>query len=796
MLKNYINIAIRSLKRQKSYSLINVFGLSAGIMACIVIMLYVRDETSYEKFYPEAEKIFRVTSVFETSGSAQRVAISPARVSVVSNQSIPEVEHITHMLDWTVGRELLIEVGDQTFIEKEVYFADTSYFQVFQHRFLEGDPSTALSEPNVAVLTVKMAQKYFGRTSNVVGEVIRFNNRDAKITGVIEDFQGKTSLAFDFLMSMNTVRNQPLRRWFPMNYFTYVKLPDQQAAETYLDKLNAAIEEEMGDIFATQGIDVWFEIQPITEMHFDTTKGSDYPEKISKSLVFSLIAIAGFILLIACINYINLSTAKSEKRAKEVGVRKVLGAYRRQLIWQFYGETFMVTLLAVVIGVVLAELLMPFFNNLAGTQLSIDLLGDPYLIPSLLTIVLMVSLIAGSYPASFLSSFQPSSVLKGSYRRRGGNLFRRVLVTLQFSVSVFLIIGTLIIYNQLNFVQQKDIGYNQEQLVYMQLSDRSARAAYNSLKNGFKTITGVEEITGSNNLISNVVSGWGSVLEGRPASAQVSFRGMNGDQDFLEAFGFDLLAGEGFRQKSDWDSTVYYLVNKTGIEALDLNAEEAIGKRFGLDSTMMGTIIGVIDDFHLASMHQEIEPMAIYTGPQNYKSLMYAKVNMNRLDQVKAEMRSVWEEFVPNRPFDLKFVDESVSALYEKDRQLGNIILSFTSLAITIGCLGLFGLASYLAEKRTKEIGIRKVLGANVGMIVYLLSQEYLKVILIANLIGWPIAYYSMDRWLAGFAYRIDLSWYYFLMAGIATVLVAMITVSYQSVKAAFSNPIKALRYE
>lgn len=796
MLKNYFNIAIRSLKRQKSYSLINVFGLSAGIMACIVIMLYVRDETSYEKFYPEAEKIFRVTSVFETSGNAEQIAVTPARVNHVSKTSIPEVEEITYMFDWTIGRELLVEINERIFLETEVYFADSSYFKVFQHQFLEGNPETALTEPNGAVLTEKTAMKYFGRTNDLVGKTLRINNRDAKVTGVIQDFQGKTSLAFDFLMSMRTAGNPPFQRWFPMNYFTYVKLADQQTSETYLNKLNNIIDEEMSQAFAAQGVAMWFEIQPITAMHFDTTKGSDYPEKISRNLVYSLVAIAGFILLIACINYINLSTAKSEKRAKEVGVRKVLGAYRRQLIWQFYGETFMVTLLAVVTGVVLAELLMPFFNNLANTQLSIDLLGDPYLIPSLLAIVVLVSVIAGSYPASFLSSFQPSRVLKGTYAPRGGNLFRRVLVTLQFSVSVFLIIGTLIIYNQLNFVQKKDIGYDQEQLVYMQLSDTPSRRAYNSLKDGFKTITGVEEVTGSNNLISNVVSGWGSVLEGRPADAQVSFRGMNGDQDFLEAFGFNLLAGEGFQLKSDWDNTVYYLVNETGIKALDLTAEEAIGKRFGLDSTMMGTIIGVIEDFHLASMHQEIEPLAVFTGPQRFKNIMYAKVNMNRLDQVKSEMQKVWEEFVPGRPFDLKFVDETVRALYEKDRQLGRIILSFTSLAIAIGCLGLFGLASYLAEKRTKEIGIRKVLGANVGRIVYLLSQEYLKVIVIANLIGWPLAYYFMDRWLTSFAYRIDLSWYYFLIAGVATILVAMITVSYQSVKAALSNPIKALRYE
>lgn len=796
MLRNYINIAIRSLKRQKSYSLINIIGLSVGIMACIIIMLYVKAESSYEAFYPEAQKIYRLTSAFTTNGNRADIAVTPARINAISQDNFPEVQEITYVYDWSVGRELLVEYKDKRFVEKEVYFADTSYFKVFQHEFIEGDGTSALDDPNTLVMTETTALKYFGRTNDVVGTTVKINDKDAMVTGVIKDFAGSTSLAFDFVMSMTTIGTPPSDRWFPMNFFTYVKLNNEAAAQAYLGKLNAFIQDEVGEEFKSQGIDMAFEIQPITEMHFDTTKGSDYPEKVSKNLLYSLVAIALFILLIACINYINLSTAKSEKRAKEVGVRKVMGAYRSQLIWQFYGETFMITFFAVVIGVVMAELLLPLFNNMAGTSLDIDLTGDSFFIPTLLGIVLLVSIISGSYPASFLSSFQPSKVLKSTFSQKGGNTFRRILVTIQFCVSVFLITGTLIIYYQLQYVQKKEIGYDQSQLVYMQMSDTPTRRAYQSLKNGFESITGVEQVTGSNNMITNVVSGWGSVLEGMPPDFQVSFRGMYGDQDFLETFGLKLISGASFQNKTDYDSTIYYLINQTGIEALGLSPEEAIGKRFGLDESMMGTIAGVVEDFHLASLHQKIEPLAIYTGPENFKTLIYARVNMSRIDQVKAEMTKVWSDLVPHRPFDLKFVDESVRSLYEKDKQLGEIILSFTSLAIVIGCLGLFGLASYLAEKRTKEIGIRKVLGADVSGIVMLLSQEYLKIVVIANIIGWPLAYYFMDQWLAGFAYRIDISWYFFLFSGLATILVALITVSYQSIKAAISNPIKALRYE
>ncbi|WP_420386896.1 FtsX-like permease family protein [Roseivirga sp.] len=796
MLRNYINIALRSLRRQKTHSLINIAGLSVGIMACIIIMLYVKAEASYEAFYPEANRIYRLTSSFTTSGNTEKIAVTPARIRAVSQANFPEVEEMTYIYDWSVGRELLVEYKDKQFIETEVYFADTSYFKVFEHEFIEGNPSTALDNPNAVVMTEQTALKYFGKSNGIVGTTLTINNDESMVTGVIRDFPGKTSLAFDFIMSMGTIGNPPSERWFPMNFFTYVKVANEAAANTYLSKLNHLIEEEVGEEFKTQGIAMAFEIQPIKAMHFDTTKGSDYPEKISANLLYSLVAIAVFILLIACINYINLSTAKSEKRAKEVGVRKVMGAYRSQLIWQFYGETFMVTLLAVVLGVVMAELLLPFFNSMADTTLNIDLLGDQYLIPSLLSIVFLVSLIAGSYPASFLSSFQPSKVLKSSFSQKGGNMFRRVLVTIQFCVSVFLITGTLVIYNQLKYVQHKEVGYDQSQLVYLPLSDGPTRRAYESMKDGFGNITGVESVTASNNLITNVVSGWGSVLEGRPKDAQVSFRGMYGDVDFLETFGMELIAGGSFQNHSDWDTTVYYLMNRTGVESLDMTPEEAIGKRFGLDESMMGTIVGVVEDFHLTSLHKEIEPMAVYTGPQDYKSLMFVRVNMSRIDQVKAGMEEVWSQFVPQRPFDLQFVDESVRALYDKERQLGEIILSFTSLAIAIGCLGLFGLASYLAEKRTKEIGIRKVLGADVSKIVMLLSQEYLKIILVANVIGWPIAYYFMDQWLAAFAYRIDLSWYFFLASGLTTFLVAMLTVSYQSIRAAVSNPIKALRYE
>lgn len=797
MFKNYVNIAFRNLKRQKVYSLINIIGLSVGIMACIIIILYVQNESSYEKFYPDADKVYRVTTHYETSGDVRKIAITPNKVTQVSLSDIPETALATLVFDWRVGREILTRYEDRVFTETEVFFADSSFFKVFQHRFLEGEAASALIEPYTLVVTESTALKYFNRTENIVGQVLNANGNDYQITGLIEDIPGNTALKFNFVFSTATISRQFNNPgWFPMNYFTYVVLSENAAPDVYLDKLNKVLNDDMGEQLSSTGTTMFYEMEPITEMHFNTQLGADYPQKVSRSLIYSLLAIAAFILLIACINYINLSTAKSERRAKEVGLRKVMGAVRGQLVWQFYAETLMLTTLAVMLGIVLAEMFLPGFNQLANTQLEIQYFENPYFVPSLGGFILVVTLISGSYPATFLSSFQPVKVLKGTHQAKGGNLFRRILVVIQFTVSVFLIVGTLIIYNQLNFLQTKEMGYDSDQVVYMKLPDRTARNSYDALKSRFEGIAGVEHVTYSNNLISNVLSGWSAVMEGLPGDVTISFRGMNGDQDFLETFGFELVAGESYQNKSNWQTEIYYLVNETGVQALGLTPEEAIGKKFGLNPEMMGTIVGVVRDFHMASLHEKIDPLAVFTGPDNYMNLLFARVNTARLEPVLAQMEQSWEELNPQRPFEAMFLDNTIEEMYEAEQRLGNIILIFTTLAISIGCLGLFGLASYLAEKKTKEIGIRKVLGANVPMIILMLSREYFRIILISNLLAWPLAYYAMNKWLEGFAFRVDIGWQLFFVAGLATAIVALVTVSYQSVKAAFSNPIKALRCE
>ncbi len=794
MLKSYLNTALRNLLRQKSYTIINIIGLSSGIMVCLIILLYVNNARSFEKFYPDSEQIYRVTSTYSSANGSGEMAIVPARLLEVAYSSVPETNHLTLLNGASNSGEILIEIEEDKYLETEYYAADTAYFNVFEHNFVQGDPTDALLDPKSVVLTASTALKYFGKT-DVYGEPLKINGTDRIVGGVIDDFEGNSVLKFNILIS--TVGQSWINSsgWYPLNYNVFAKFNSEEQAATFQEKLNAYVLEERREEFETEGRTAGFNLEPIGEMYFNTSVEDDFAQKLPRSLMQSLIAISLFILVIACINYINLSTAKSEKRAKEVGIRKVMGAMRGQLIWQFYGETFVITLISVVVGVVLTEVALVPFNNILGMDLSFSFGSDPVIGFGLVAIVLLVSFLAGSYPASFLSSFRPVKVLKGDLAAGGGNSFRRVLVTLQFAFTVFLIFGTITMARQLKYIQDKEMGFEQDEIVYLKLSDRASMKAYESMKNAFRQIPGVVGVTGSNNLISNVVSGYGAFLEGGER-VNVAFKGQNGDEQFYETMGMTLLAGESFVNKSNQDSLYYYLINETASNAMNLTPEEAVGKKFSIGGGRLGTISGVVQDFHMNSIHSEISAWAVVSGPDKYMNYMFAKVNMNRIEEIKSLMAREWESRVNTFPFELHFVNDSIREAYHQERQLSSLIISFTALAIIIGCLGLFGLASYLAEKRSKEIGIRKVLGANVSRIVYMLSKEYLKIILIANLIAWPVGFYFMNEWLQTFAYRIDINWVIFLLAGLSTVLVAGFTVSYQSIKAAVSNPINALRSE
>ena len=799
MLRNYLNVAFRNLLRQRVHSFINITGLSVGIAACLVIMLYVRYELSFESIHADADRIYRINSHFETSGIQEVLAVTPNKVLGFAQREAPEVESSMRMFGFSNNAQLIVKQGDRSFYETNVKVASADFFEVIPYTFLSSSPEGSLDAANELVITRKVAMKYFDRV-DVAGQTLNLNNSDYAITGVIEDIPSNTNLRFDMVYSMKSFGNWAYNEgWFPMNYNTFVKLVPGASAEEFITKLNARLDEEMSEELEAQGTKYFYTSQPLKDIHFNTGIANDYTSNVNKSMIYAFVLIAVFILAIACINYINLSTAKSERRAREVGLRKVLGAHKVQLMWQFYGETFLITFLAVVLAVVLAELFLPYFNQI--TQLDLDILyfQDPDILFMLGGILLGISLLAGSYPASFLSSFQPVKVLKSTFSSvKGGNAFRRILVVVQFSVSVFLIIGTLVIYFQLQYVQNKDLGYERDQTIVVSLSDRQTRNRHGSLKNDFEAIDGVTQVGFANQMLAGVVSGWRAEAEGLAPDVSVSFVGLWASKDFPESVGLKFKYGNGFADITDIgpDRENYYIINETGAKAVGFDPAEAVGKEFGLNPDMMGRVVGVVEDFHFTSLHRKIEPMSVFMGKGSQENFMYVKLDMNRFDQLISSIEAKWDALVPERPLEYSFLDDKVADLYEKDRKTAKILILFTVLSVSIGCLGLFGLAAFMAQKRTKEIGIRKVLGADVRRIVALLSREYLLVIVISNLIAWPLGYFIMNNWLDTFSYRINIAWYIFLLAGSITVLVALVTVSYQSLKAAFSNPIKALRYE
>ena len=799
MLRNYLNVAFRNLFRQRVHSLINITGLSVGIAACLVIMLYVRYELSFENVHTDADRIYRVNSFFGTSGIQENLAVTPNKVVGFAQREAPEVEAATRIFGFRSSTQIIVKQGERAFYETDVMVADQGFFEVFPYAFISGTPQGALDAKEELVITRSMAMKYFDRV-DVAGQALNLNGTDYSITGVIEDIPDNTNIKFDMIYSMLTFGDWANEEgWFPMNYNTFVKLVPEAKVEGFMVKLNERLDEELGESLEAEGTTYYYESQPLKDIHYNTTILNDYESNVDKNMIYAFLLIATFILVIACINYINLSTARSERRAKEVGLRKVLGAHKSQLMWQFYGETLLVTLIAVVLAVVMAELFLPYFNDITGLQLDIQYFQDRDVMYLLGAILLVISLLAGSYPATFLSSFQPIKVLKSTFNGvKGGNVFRKVLVVIQFSVSVFLIIGTLVIYLQLNYVNNKDLGYDEEQTIVMSLSDRTARQRFKTLKSSFETINGVEKVAFANQMITNVVSGWRAEAEGLPSNKSVSFVGLWASKDLPETVGLKMKYGNGFTDVTDIgpDRENYYIINETGARAVGFEPSEAVGKEFGLAPGMMGRVVGVVEDFHFGSLHQKIEPMSVFMGKGMQEYMMYLKVDMKRFDQVVASLEDSWDSIVPERPMEFDFLSEKVAALYEKDRKTAQILILFTILSVSIGCLGLFGLAAFMAQKRTKEIGIRKVLGADMKRIVSLLSREYVQVIMLSNLIAWPLGYLVMNNWLDTFSYRIGLSWYIFVLAGSITVMVALVTVSYQSVRAALSNPIKALRYE
>ena len=808
MLRNYLKLALRNLKKNKSFSAINILGLAIGIATCLLITLYVLDELSYDRHNEKADRIYRVNAAINFGGTLQKLAVAPDPLAFTMVQDYPQVENAVRFRNYGSS---VIRKGEQNIKEERIISVDATVFDVFTMPMLEGDPKTALKEPNTVVITQDVAQKYFG-TTHAVGQVLRFDNStDYKVTGVIENGPPNAHFDFDFFVSMAGSAESRQNNWVSFNFNTYLLLREGVKPETIVKKFNEVNEKYlfpqavdlMGitkESFDKSGSYIQFSLTPLTDIHLRSDQIAELGANSDIQFVYIFSAVALMILVIACVNFMNLSTARSANRAKEVGVRKVLGTQRSHLIHQFLTESVVMSLIAFVLGYAIAWLMLPYFNNLAAKELSLSIAQHPVLLPVLLGCSVIVGLLAGAYPAFYLSSFQPIKVLKG---RLGSGFrstyFRSTMVVFQFSISIALIIGTIVIYRQLDYIQNRKLGFNKEQVLILKDT-----YVLNEQTEVFRN-----EALRLPDMVSATVSGHLPVPSSRNENLyfpegvidpknSISMQDWDVDVDYLRTMGMELVKGRAFQPGLVTDSNCI-LINEAAAQVMGIR--DPIGKKLGklqdvTDKKSMRyyTIIGVVKNFNYESLRQNIEALCMKLG-RSTGNISF-RMKTGDVMGVVRNMESLWKKMAPGQAFSYSFLDEDFNAVYRTEQRMGTIFISFAVLAIFIACLGLFGLATYAAEQRTREIGIRKVLGASVGSIAGMLSRDFLKLVLLAAVIVFPLAWWGMHRWLQDFAFRINISWWIFVFAAAVAVLIALITVSFQAIKAAIANPVKSLRTE
>ncbi len=809
MLRNYLKIAIRNLGRHKFISFINLFGLTIGLTCCLLITIYILNELSYDRHNTNAKNIYRVTRDFNNSEG-----VVSLRLSTVSPPfgyylptDFPEIKKMTRLLN---NGTTPTKYQDKIFNEKNVYFADENLFDVFTVKVLKGNPRTALYNPFSVMLTEEAAKKYFGN-DDPMDKTIRFSNQfDVKVTGIYKAFPSNAHMHPDMMLSFNTLKDSAVygernlqTNWGNNSFFTYLLMPDNFSPEKMTARFPAFIDKRMaGEEYVGQQASKFTKLglQKLTDIHLysHTDYEAEPNSDITRVYIFSAIAL--FILLIACINYMNLSTARSALRAREIGIRKVVGANKKELMGQFLGESILLCWVAMVLAGLLTYFALPWLNKASGQDLSFDTLLQPGIIVALFLIPFVVGIISGIYPALFMSSFQPVKTLKGLFKMDGGSIsFRKVLVVAQFSIGIILIITTIIVFEQLHFIQKKSLGFDKERVVTMAYTNEVGRQ-YESFRNellqnsAFKSMTRSSRIP-TGRLLDNMGASTISGDSLRPVVTDIKF--VSSDHDFTSTFGIPMIAGRYFSRDYGTD-TASFVINESTVKALGWkNANEAIGKDFKYGN-QKGHIIGVINDFHFESMHQAIVPMIMLMFPpsQPYFNNLSIKISGNNIAPALSYMEKTWKKYFPETPVDYTFLDDNFDKLYQAEQRQATLFTTFACIAIFIACLGLFGLSAFAISQRIKEIGIRKVLGANVGTIVTLLSKDFLKLVGVAALLAFPVAWYFMKNWLQDFAYRINMPWWVFIIAGVVAALIALITISFQAIKAALMNPVKSLRTE
>ncbi|WKZ58586.1 MAG: ABC transporter permease [Cyclobacteriaceae bacterium] len=816
MFRNYLAIAIRNLLKHKAFSFINIGGLAVGMACCVLLVLYIHDEFSYEQHFTDHERIYRIYSVFSRDGNSESFPRTSPPVAMALAQEFPEVETATRLVPIPEVEQHLIRYEENLFYEKMGYLADSTFFDVFSFEFQEGDPLTALDRPNTVVVTAELAEKIFGKTEALDKPIIISSGQFTDtlfISGVLKPNPKPSHVNASFYMSMN---GHPMgdyinsvTTWAWQNFInSYVKLKPNTSPNTVDEKIPALIEKHSGADLKNAGLHKEMHLQPLDKIHLhsDFQNSFGMAEADNIEYIYILGSIGVFILLLACINFMNLTTAKASQRAGEVGVRKSLGATRQNLIRQFLGESMTIVLLALLLALIIVQIALPFFNDLTQKALSLQSINLSFVLGIMVLIGIVTALVAGSYPAFFLSSFQPAIVLKDK-RLSGGssNFLRKGLVVFQFVISITLISSIVIIQRQLNFIQSKPLGFDPEYKIMIPLRTDEAKQQYLQLKNSFAQIGGVEKISAARSLPSTpMLSDFAVYPKGSSQDRGIMHRNTVVDENYFDLLDIKLLAGRTPVYETDsfsWENpNRKIMVNKASLQTLNIPLEEALGTQLLSEwqgQTFTHEIIGVVDDFHQFSLHESIAPLIFWipASRENYNFII-ASVSPQSYQHIIQQMEVKWKELVQRTPFEADFLSDSVKRQYQNDQRVSKIIFVFTTLAIIISCLGLYGLSVYVAERKVKEIGIRKVLGGSVSSIVGMLSKEFVILIIIALVIAAPVGYYAMNKWLQSFAYKIELNVVVFIITGIISLAIAWLTVGFESIKAAMANPVKSLRNE
>jgi len=807
MIKNYFKIAFRNLVKFKSYALINIFGLAIGLACCMIIIQHLRDEFKYDQHHDNIEQLYRVGSTFKTVDENAITAASPSPLAWELAENYPEIKATTRILKISNAAQHLVTYDSEAFFEKDGLLVDSTFFRIFNYEFLKGDPHSVLNTPYTVVISKEMASKLF-KDQDPINETIKIGDQwsedEYKITGVIDNKKFASHIPGNFFMNMNSgaigTHFYKTNEWASNNLFhTYVLLHPEASAKSLAAKFPALIEQKIGKKLREYGIEKNFYLEKVASIHLESKAIRQLTPSVDMTFIYIFAAIAIFILLIACINFMNLSTAKATNRAQEIGVRKVIGASRSMLSRQFLVEAFVYTFIAFLLAILIGEMAMPFFNHLSGKELNLYFWEDHQLMIWMLGILLFTAIIAGSYPAIYLSSFSPAKIFRGNIGGRySAKQIRKGLVVVQFIVSIALIQSVLVIQKQMNYIQQKKLGFNTEAKLVIPLNTSAAAKNHKVLKESFSTIKNVQQVAatstspGSPNVSDMTVYGEEQTLDVSNYVLRSTV-----DPEYMPLMEFELLAGRHFNSDRLMDTVRSVIINEKLMKGLGYNLENAINKnvyRTWNDELTTFKIIGVVKNFHYSTLHREVMNHIFLWMPREQPSQLVASVSTDDLPKLISSFQKEWTNINPNQPFDYFFIDDKLQEAYVSDQRMAKSIYAFTLLAIFLSCLGLFGLAAFAAESRSKEISIRKVLGATVSNIVGLLSKDFLVLVLVALLIATPFAYYFMTNWLEDFHYHINMPWWTFALAGIVALIIAFLTISFQGVKAAMANPIDTLK--